>query len=269
MKNRKIMQFIEVEKSVREYAWALQNLHSHPHYELYYLSKGSRTFLLPNALYHLTAPFFIIIPPHVMHKTEGGAFERYNINVETNYLNDYQKEIFQGSSLKIFKPSEKQNEEFIKLFDTLIQTDRHKKHGEHIFQTVFSYCTYLLSQLQQTTPPATVREDAVPPLVLKVMDYLSTYYSEKQTLDELAQIFFVSKATLMYNFKKHMHCSPIDFLLNVRLTKAKELLLRTQKSIGEISELCGFSSANYFGLIFKQKEHLSPANYRKHEWNKS
>lgn len=263
------MEFIEVEKSVREYAWALQNLHSHPHYEIYYLSKGSRTFLLSNALYHLTAPFLIVIPPHVMHKTEGGAFERYNVNVASTYLNDYQKTVFQNASLQIFKPTEKQNEEFIKLFDTLIQTDRHKKDGEYIFQTVFSYCVFLLAQMQRTKLPKIAHENDVPPLVLKIIDHLSTHYSEKITLDELSQTFFVSKATIMYNFKKHMHCSPIDFLLNVRLTKAKELLLRTQKSVGEISELCGFSSANYFGLIFKQKENLSPANYRKHEWNKS
>ena len=51
--------------------------------------------------------------------------------------------------------------------------------------------------------------------------------------------------------------------------KAKEFLLNTKKSVGEISELCGFSSSNYFGLIFKQKEGLSPANYRKHQHTKN
>ena len=66
-----------------------------------------------------------------------------------------------------------------------------------------------------------------------------------------------------------MNCSPIDFLLNVRLNKAKEMLLHTKKSVGDVSEACGFSSANYFGLIFKQKEGLSPANYRKHEQTKA
>ena len=45
----------------------------------------------------------------------------------------------------------------------------------------------------------------------------------------------------------------------------KELLIKTKKSVNEISELCGFSSANYFGLIFKQKEKLSPLSYRKYQ----
>ena len=98
--------------------------------------------------------------------------------------------------------------------------------------------------------------------------YVNEHYDQKQTLDELAKHFFVSRSTLIYNFKKYTNCSLIDFLLNVRLTKAKELLLNTKKSVNEISELCGFSSSNYFGLIFKKKENLSPANYRKHQKNK-
>jgi quercetin dioxygenase-like cupin family protein len=69
------MSFIELEKSVRTEEWSMNDLHSHSHYEIYYLTKGSRTFFLSNSLYRLTAPILIIIPPHVMHKTEGGAFE--------------------------------------------------------------------------------------------------------------------------------------------------------------------------------------------------
>ena len=60
----------------------------------------------------------------------------------------------------------------------------------------------------------------------------------------------------------------MDFLLNVRLTKAKDLLTNSDKSVGEISDECGFSSANYFGLIFKKKEGLSPLQYRKNQQSK-
>ena len=84
----------------------------------------------------------------------------------------------------------------------------------------------------------------------------------------LADRFFVSKATLIYNFNKYASCSPMDFLLNVRLTKAKDMLINSGKSVGEISDECGFSSANYFGLIFKKKEGLSPLQYRKNQRSK-
>ena len=103
----------------------------------------------------------------------------------------------------------------------------------------------------------------------KTIDYINENYHEKQTLEKLAKTFFVAKTTLMYQFKKYTNCSMIDYLLNVRLTKAKEMLLNSKKSVSDIAEACGFSSSNYFGLIFKKKENLSPANYRKHQKNKS
>lgn len=69
------MAFIETEKSVHTNAWSMQNLHSHPHYEIYFLKSGERSFFLSNALFKLNAPIILIIPPHALHKTEGGAFE--------------------------------------------------------------------------------------------------------------------------------------------------------------------------------------------------
>ena len=104
---------------------------------------------------------------------------------------------------------------------------------------------------------------------MKIINYLNERYGEKITLETLSQEFFIAKPTLLYNFKKYTGCSPIDFLVNVRLTKAKQLLLNSRKSVGEIAELCGFSSSNYFGLIFKQKENISPAHYRKYQRSKA
>jgi YesN/AraC family two-component response regulator len=111
-------------------------------------------------------------------------------------------------------------------------------------------------------------ENKMSPLVLRVINYFNEHYVENITLDRLSQKFFASKTTLIYNFKRYTNCSPIDFLLSVRLTKAKEKLVNTKKSIEEIALSCGFSSANYFGLIFKKKEGLSPSAYRKYQNSK-
>jgi AraC-like DNA-binding protein len=55
----------------------------------------------------------------------------------------------------------------------------------------------------------------------------------------------------------------MEYILQLRLNKAKSLLQEGKKSIEEIANLCGFSSANYFGLIFKKAVGLSPLNYKK------
>ena len=93
------MSFIEVERSVRPGSWTMQGLHAHPHYEIYYLYQGSRQLLLANALYHMEAPSLAVIPPGAPHKTEGGPFARFNINVSPDYANPFQREVLQARAL--------------------------------------------------------------------------------------------------------------------------------------------------------------------------
>ncbi len=259
------MAFIEFEKSVHTNAWSMQNLHSHPHYEIYFLKSGERSFFLSNTLFKLEAPIILIIPPHALHKTEGGAFERYNVNVSPNYLDDYQKEILQRKALHILKPTSLEMQRFVEHLEAAIK-DKNSKHGENITRVLFSYLVFLLDKLpQDALSPKATTKGSIPPIILKIIDYLNGHYAEKITLASVAEKFFLSQTALSYAFKKHMDCTLIDFLLSIRITKAKEYLLNSKKSVELIAELCGFSSANYFGLIFKQKEKLSPTQYRKYQ----
>ena len=60
-----------------------------------------------------------------------------------------------------------------------------------------------------------------------------------------------------------MHCSIMDYVSRMRLSKAKSLLRDENKSVEDVAMECGYSSANYFGLIFKKEVGLSPLNYKK------
>lgn len=263
------MPFIEIEKSVRDGDWSMLELHSHAHYEIYFLFKGERSFFLSDAFYKLNAPVVAVIPPHVSHKTEGGSFERHNINVSPEYLDPFQKEVLNELSLQILPLSTKASKTFSDLFEEASGIDRTKKDSEYMLRAVFSYCIYLLSKTdEKRLQPQAIAEKAAP-FLLKTIDYINEHYREKITLDCLAESCFVSKQTLLYNFKKYMQASPIDFLLAVRLKNAKRLLVSTNASMNEIAEACGFSSANYFGLIFKRKEKLSPLAFRKMQREKS
>ena len=260
------MAFLEVDRSARSEEWSLHEFHSHSHYEIYFLSKGSRTFFLSNAMYTLTAPTLVVIPPRALHKTEGGSFERYNINVSPSFLDPFQKEVLQAKALQIIPLSSEEEKAFYSLVVNAYNLDKEDRYAEFVLKALFSYGIYLLSGAgtRRVLPKAAAEKD-IPPLVLKAIDYLNAHYDEEISLEFLAEKFFVSKSTLIYNFKKYTGHTLIDYLLTVRIEKAKRLLVSTDKSIREISELCGFSSPNYFGLIFKKRENLSPATYRKNQ----
>jgi AraC-like DNA-binding protein len=258
--------FWEVEESVKTAPWNMNGLHSHTHYEIYYLKKGTREYFFTNTSYHIEAPCIIIVPPYTMHMTEGGPFERVNLDVSEDSLNEYQKVILAEKSTKILKPTEEQAVELERLFKEMIETDRHGKHADDILDALFGYTFYVIDKIESPNMDSVSFEKSyIPPLVLKAVNYLNVSYGENHTLDSLSKRFFVSKATIMYNFNKYLHCPPMDYLLMLRLSKAKEELMNTEKSIKEISESCGFSSPNYFSLIFKRKENISPGNYRKYQ----
>lgn len=262
------MDFLKIERSVHTDCWSMQGLHAHPHYEIYYIYKGSRQLLLTNALTHVEAPALVVIPPDTLHKTEGGLFSRYNIDVGPACLNAYQLQVLHQRALQVMKPSAAQRESLLGLLREMEQAGQDIKNGPIVTEAIFGYFMVSLSHIEANAGITTAVEGSVPPLVLKVIDYLYAHYPEKLSLDGLAAQFYVSKATILYNFNRYLHTTPMDFLLRLRLAKAKETLLKTDKTMGQIAEACGFGSANYFSLIFKRKEQLSPANYRKYQREK-
>lgn len=261
------MQLISVDKNVFTESFFMKDLHSHAHYEIYLLQKGTRTLFLSNDLLHLEAPSLIIIPPHLLHMTGGGPFERINIDVSPLYLEDFEKEILSSRALMLYKLDGEKREEVINLFERILSIDKKSQRGEYFTKSLFKYFIYLLEKLkgERVLSSNSLKEKSskLPLLVLRTINYLTENYYSQHTLSSLSKEFYCSKGALIYNFNKYLNCTPIDFLLNVRLTEAKKMLANTNMSIAEISDKCGFSSANYFGVIFRAKEGVSPKNYRK------
>ncbi|WP_400263713.1 AraC family transcriptional regulator [Lacticaseibacillus paracasei] len=93
--------------------------------------------------------------------------------------------------------------------------------------------------------------------------YLDEHYPERITLDQLAAKFFINKYYLTRIFKDTYGQSINQYLQEVRITHAKQLLRFTKKPIETIGLECGFKSAEYFARVFKQTEGISGRAYRK------
>lgn len=81
-------------------------------------------------------------------------------------------------------------------------------------------------------------------------------------LEELAQQHHVSYSFFRKMFKKYTGVSPGQYILQLRIARAKELLISSDKSIKEISYELGFQSIYYFSNIFKKKEGYTPSFFR-------
>ena len=81
-------------------------------------------------------------------------------------------------------------------------------------------------------------------------------------LDQVSEEISVSPPYFSTTFKKETGTSFVQYLTNVRLEKAKELLKNTDSKTYEIAEKTGFSEPNYFSFIFRKNIGMSPSQYR-------
>ena len=101
--------------------------------------------------------------------------------------------------------------------------------------------------------------------VVPVKAWLDERYAEKITLDDLSARFFINKYYLTRVFKEQYGQSINAYLLGVRITKAKQLLRFTDKSVEEIGLECGLGAPHYFSRVFKGVEGMSPSKFRE-QW---
>lgn len=97
-----------------------------------------------------------------------------------------------------------------------------------------------------------------------IKEYLDQHYQEKISLDELSALFFINKFYLTRIFKEQFGISVNNYLTQVRITHAKQLLRFSDLSIERVGILCGLGDANYFSRVFKKVEGMTPGDYRRH-----
>lgn len=95
-----------------------------------------------------------------------------------------------------------------------------------------------------------------------IKEYLDQNYQQKITLDELSRIFFINKFYLTRVFKEQFGVSVNNYLLQLRITHAKQLLRFSDQTIESIAVSCGLEDPNYFARLFKKVEGITPTQFR-------
>ncbi len=118
-----------------------------------------------------------------------------------------------------------------------------------------------MEQHAQTNETQTGNKD-MPPEIDALIAYIGEHYSEKHSLDSLARVVGFSKFYISRLFKQHTGVTIMDYLIGVRMDKAKDLLAKSDQSIKQIGFTVGYSDSNYFTWSFKKYLGVSPVKYR-------
>ena len=102
------------------------------------------------------------------------------------------------------------------------------------------------------------------PSIQPAITYLNTNLTDDFKISKLAHMCAMSESTFRREFHKAYGCSPVKYIMNVKLQKAKQLLQFSNLSISEICEMLGFYDNAYFTRTFLHATGTTPPRYRKH-----
>lgn len=98
--------------------------------------------------------------------------------------------------------------------------------------------------------------------IKKVIDYMNENYINGISCTELSKLINTGKFNFIRTFKSKIGKTPYEYLLDLKIEKAKKMIKTNAYTITEISLMCGFSSHSHFTSTFKKRTGISPTEYK-------
>src|SRR3990167_5323081 len=110
---------------------------------------------------------------------------------------------------------------------------------------------------------AVVKRDPTLPQPLKLaLELMHNNIDEPLKMDEIAACAEISVRQLERQFCRHVNATPSRYYLELRLTRARQLLQQTNKSLADIAVACGFVSISHFRRCFREFFDIAPGCFR-------
>ena len=125
-----------------------------------------------------------------------------------------------------------------------------------IWQSVYTH----MSECE--IPSVIKNEHALQIRMQKMLAFINESYSRDITLSDIAGAASISKSEASRCFQSYLSTSPVNYLLNLRIQKAMQLLRSTEMTVEAVSLECCFGSSAYFCKLFRSRTGMTPRQYR-------
>ena len=250
-----------VEKYTYNLSVNMKAAHYHDHYEMLYVLENERRITVNNQAYTLKADTIALIPPYTPHRTIAGG-KTPETRILVNFKESY-----------VHWLVDKLNIDLLSCFDPASSVIELGAHATDVRNTLIRLCSvYESRELYSESRAMLILGDVLMTLssitgerpysrsFFDVIKYIETHYSEKITLDDLSQRFFMSKYTFLRKFKMHTGMGLPAYVNEIRLINAKNMLASGAK-ITEAAIACGFESLSNFDRVFRKETGISPREY--------
>lgn len=265
--NRLVFSILLIGHQKREPAW-LQQMRTIRHHSFWLIVKGKGTFSI-NGIHYPAEPgklFFFTPGMRVERQTDPEQPLEYYF-VRYNYTETYEEKEQWISRKPDESPfplqgmySIQNTPQFIYLLEQLFALWKRRGHMTAMRRKILLHEFWLSLVLDFRAQEIAGDTTAAIELTL---DYMVQHYQEPLTLEHLAHLAGLSISHYSRLFKKFIGYSPIDYLTNLRMDRAKELLVLSDYKLKSIAHSVGYADEFYFSRIFKKVVGLSPRDYAK------
>jgi YesN/AraC family two-component response regulator len=250
------------------------NYHCHEDFiELSFIISGSVDYLIDMENYTLKKGQVLISNPGLYHKelfNENTSCRELHIGItNVNIFNSSKKNYIDIGDKNILTLTN-YKDEILKVCNEIIDEQRnHKQTSPFMLKSLVMKLLILLHrEINEEIPNLNSQEFSFKSrekksLVEAITKYLTNNYIEDISLYTLSKNMYLSPVYISKIFKELMGDSPINYLIRIRLSKAKELLQKSNLSIKEISEAVGYKDPYYFSKLYKKYYGISPSKQRK------
>jgi len=139
------------------------------------------------------------------------------------------------------------------------------RHGAEVAKRISEQfiCERIRDQNDRQRVPLTQRIGASQPKLAEAVSLMEANIEEPMTLDELSYHVGLSRRQLERLFQRYLNCVPTRYYLELRLERARQLLLQTSMPIVDIALACGFISAPHFSKCYRDTYSIPPRDERR------
>ena len=264
------------------------NMHSHNFYEINIIVEGTGAHYIENICIPIKPGDVFAIPPSNRHGywADTDDLKIFHLILPHYVLEKYEDELakFPGYSMlfEIEPLLRKNNGEnlFLHLsedslkrllpeMENLIYNAQQEECEETnlLFEirSVLLICTLarLINKENKRLPVYSETTQADSLSIVKTIEYMHQKYSEKISINELAKMANMSRSTYLRRFILMCRQTPMDYLCEVRVKKACQMMKNGNLTITEIAQNCGFFDCSHFIRVFTKLRGTTPNAYRK------
>jgi len=251
--------------------------HMHEHFELLYCTSGSYELIVEKQTMTLSMGDAVLIRPMQTHQTctlfDGinqytvlkfmpeGLFSSTQPIYEMKYIFPFM--YFNRHEIEFFTRGQLTGSRIDFLLQCVLEEFARRSYGYEMALRSYTeqILLWFIRQWHKRGGATPVDERGLE-RIKAVFRYVEEHIDETLAIEQIAKEFNMGRSTFSRFFSRYVGESLPSYVRRLRLTRAADLLLQTDKSITEIANETGFSSTSYFVMCFREQNGMSPRQFQ-------